>query len=366
MKKTPLHAIHEKLGAKMTDFAGYDMPISYSDIKSEHFTVRNGVGVFDVSHMGEFIVRGKQAADLVQWISSNDVTTLEIGQAQYSCMPNEKGGIVDDLLIYKLPEENCSEGETAFMLVVNASNIQKDWDWIQSQNSFDCQMIDISKKTGLLAVQGPKADATLQKLTDSNLADIPYYSFAKMNFAGLENILVSRTGYTGAGGFEIYADNDKMETIWKKVFEAGEEFEIKPIGLGARDTLRLEMGYCLYGNDINDETIPNAAGLAWITKTNTDFVGKEAILKAKEEGLKQRLCAMLLEGRRIPRQGYEIQNEQGEKIGVVTSGSLSPTLEQPIALGYVNVPLHKRGNTVFVAKGKKTFEAKIVKLPFVK
>ena len=266
MKHTPLTAKHEALGAKMAPFAGYYMPISYTGIKDEHHAVRNNVGVFDVSHMGEFIVRGREALDLIQMVTSNNAAKLEIGQAQYSCFPNKDGGIVDDLLVYRLPEDNCSEGERAYMLVVNASNIEKDWEWVSAANNFDTKLINISEHTGLIAVQGPNATEILQKLTDVDLSSIKFYHFTKGQFAGFDNILISATGYTGAGGFELYATNEQLPAIWDAVFEAGKESGIIAAGLGARDTLRLEMGYCLYGNDINDQTSPIEAGLSWITK----------------------------------------------------------------------------------------------------
>jgi aminomethyltransferase len=285
MKTTPLTDTHIALGARMAEFAGYNMPISYSGIQEEHHAVRNGAGMFDVSHMGEFIVRGKEALDLVQYVTSNDASRLAVGDAQYSCLPNGQGGIVDDLLVYRLPEDMCAEGEQAFMLVVNASNIEKDWDWISRHNRFDTRLINISDETGLLAVQGPKATQLLQTLTDVDLASMKYYTFAKGRFAGIDNVLISATGYTGAGGFELYAANEHIVALWNAVMEAGKPYDLKPIGLGARDTLRLEMGYCLYGNDIDDSTSPLEAGLGWITKLQKgDFIDADTHAQPKGRG----------------------------------------------------------------------------------
>lgn len=365
MKETPLSAKHQALGAKMTEFAGYNMPVVYSSISEEHHNVRKNVGVFDVSHMGEFIVRGKEALDLIQQVTSNDASKLEIGQAQYSCLPNKSGGIVDDLLVYRLPEDYCSEGERAYMLVVNASNIEKDWNWIQENNDFDTQMINISDQTGLLAVQGPHATEALQSLTDIPLDEIKFYHFTKGTFAGIDNVLISATGYTGAGGFELYVDADRLEELWDAIFEAGKEFGIQPIGLGARDTLRLEMGYCLYGNDITDKTSPLEAGLGWITKLKKgDFNSREIFQRQKEEGLTRRLVAFTISERRVPRQGYAIENEAGEVIGEVTSGTQSPSLGHPIGMGYVKMDYRKPGTSVFVVAGKKRLTGEVVKLPF--
>ena len=368
MKSTPLTDKHVELGAKMAGFAGYNMPISYLGIKPEHACVRENVGVFDVSHMGEFIVKGKEALDLLQYVTSNNVARLSIGQAQYSCLPNEHGGIVDDLLIYRLPEDQCAAGEMAFMLVVNASNIEKDLQWIKKHNRFDTQVIDISDRTGLLAIQGPNATEVLQKLTDIDLASLRYYTFTKGTFAGKENILLSATGYTGSGGFEIYADNDKIVEIWEEIFAAGHSFEIQPIGLGARDTLRLEMGYCLYGNDINDETSPIEAGLSWITKTKkpADFISREKFAAQKTGGVDRKLVGFLADGRRVPRNGYEIQDKAGATIGHVTSGTLSPSLEMPIGLGYVATAFATPGTEVNISLGRKTIPATVSKPPFVK
>lgn len=366
MKNTPLTQKHIELGAKMAAFAGYNMPISYAGIKEEHKAVRENVGVFDVSHMGEFIIKGRQALDLIQKVTSNDASRLEIGQAQYSCLPNDKGGIVDDLLIYRLDEDQCAEGEQAYMLVVNASNIQKDWDWISQHNDFDTKMINISDKTGLLAVQGPNAHKVLQSLTNVDLAGLSYYTFTKGEMAGIPNVLISATGYTGSGGFELYVDQDNALALWNAVFEAGAEQGIQPIGLGARDTLRLEKGYCLYGNDIDDTTSPIEAGLGWITKTKKgDFISRDTFIQQRQEGVSRKLVAFKAEGRRVPRQGYTIEDEAGRGIGKVTSGTLSPTLETPIGMGYVKKELAKIGNKVWISVGRKRLEAEIVKAPFV-
>lgn len=367
MKHTPLTHKHILLEAKMADFAGYNMPIQYSSITDEHHTVRTKVGIFDVSHMGEFIVKGKEALNLVQKVTSNDASKLEIGQAQYSCMPNHDGGIVDDLLVYRLPEDMCNEGEQAFMLVVNASNMQKDWDWIQSNNSFDVNMSDISHRTGLIALQGPSAIKTLQKLTEVNLAEMKYYTFAKGKVAGIDNIIISATGYTGSGGFELYVAEGNTEALWDAIMEAGKEFGIKPCGLGARDTLRLEMGFCLYGNDINDTTSPLEAGLGWITKLNKheDFNGKNWMIQQKATGLTKKLTAFKMEDRRVPRHGYQIVDEDGNTIGEVTSGTQSPSLDVPIGLGYISTHHLSSGKDVFVQFGQKSLKANLCKLPFV-
>lgn len=367
MLDTPITHVHISLGAKMAEFAGYNMPISYTTITEEHHAVRNGVGVFDVSHMGEFIVRGKQALDLVQKVTSNDASKLNIGDAQYSCLPNLDGGIVDDLLVYRLTEDMCSEGEQAFMLVVNASNIDKDWNWISSQNEFDTQMINISDKTGLIAVQGPKAIETLQKLTDINLGEIKYYSFTKGKIAGIENVVISATGYTGSGGFELYVANENTEALWKAVFDSGKEFGIKPCGLGARDTLRLEKGFCLYGNDIDDTTSPLEAGLGWITKLKKPavFNGQDWMTKQKEVGLNKKLVGFTMQERRVPRHGYIIMDENDNEIGVVTSGTQAPSLDIPIGMGYVPISHAVEGSKIFVQIGKKNLEATVCALPFL-
>ncbi|MBK8698737.1 MAG: glycine cleavage system aminomethyltransferase GcvT [Saprospiraceae bacterium] len=367
MKSTPLTDRHIHLGAKMAEFAGYNMPISYSGIIDEHQAVRNRVGIFDVSHMGEFIVKGRQALDLVQAISSNDASKLEPGDAQYACLPNDHGGIVDDMLVYRLFGDMCAEGEQAFMLVVNASNMEKDWNWIQSKNTFDTRLINISDETGLIAVQGPKASAVLQKLTAQDLSSIAYYHFVKGNIAGVDNVVISATGYTGSGGFELYCKNEYTATLWDAVMEAGAEFNILPCGLGARDTLRLEMGFCLYGNDIDDTTSPLEAGLGWITKLkkNADFPSKAILEQQKKEGVQKQLCGFVMGERRVPRHGYEVCDEMGIKIGEVTSGTQSPTLDQPIGMAYVAIAYAKTGKSIWIRMGSKLLEAKVTKLPFV-
>jgi len=358
MKKIKLHHIHEELGAKMVPFAGYIMPLQYSGLIDEHMAVRNDVGIFDVSHMGEFIVKGNQALDLVQKISSNDATKLSPGKVQYSCMPNGKGGIVDDLLIYCLSEDS-------FMLVVNASNIEKDWNWIQQNNEFEAELEDISDRTTLLAVQGPKAVEALQGLTEMNLEEMTYYTFEKGVFAGFDNVLVSATGYTGSGGFEIYLDNQNAESIWKAVMESGADYGLKPAGLGARDTLRLEKGFCLYGNDIDDTTSPLEAGLGWITKFTSDFIDSDRLKEQKERGLERKLVAFKMLERGIPRQGYNLLNQEGNSIGQVTSGTSSPILNQGIGMGYVQKEYSKIGEEILLEVRNKQLKAEIIKLPFV-
>lgn len=344
----------------MVEFAGYQMPVSYAGIKEEHACVRQGVGAFDVSHMGEFILKGEGALDLIQRVTSNDASTLEKGQAQYSCLPNDKGGIVDDLLVYHLDDDN-------YMLVVNASNIEKDWDWISKFNTEGVEMHNISEDTTLLAIQGPKAVEALQPLTDVDLAAIPYYRFVRGAFGGANNVIISATGYTGAGGFELYFRNEHAESIWKAIFEAGAPLDIQPIGLGARDTLRLEMGYCLYGNDIDDTTSPLEAGLGWITKLkkSTAFVGQDLAIAKKEAGLERRLVGFKMSERGIPRKDYRILNTEGEAIGVVTSGTQSPTLNEAIGLGYVAWDYRKSGTEILIEIRKKTIPAQVTKLPFV-
>ncbi|HND86875.1 MAG TPA: glycine cleavage system aminomethyltransferase GcvT [Saprospiraceae bacterium] len=371
MKNTPLTDRHIALGAKMAEFAGYNMPISYTSITDEHHAVRKSVGVFDVSHMGEFIVRGKDALAFLQSATSNDVSKLQPGEVQYSCLPNKKGGIVDDLLVYRLDDtpEMTTAGEQSFMLVVNASNEAKDWRWLKRlARPFEVKMQNISAKTGLIAVQGPKAAEALRKLTDIDLGSIKYYNFRRGRFAGCNNVIISATGYTGSGGFEIYAKNKDLVKIWDKVFKAGEKYGIKPAGLGARDTLRLEMGYCLYGNDINDSTSPLEAGLGWITKLNkaADFPSKDRLLKQKADGLKRKLVGFVLDGeRRVPRHDYVIKSKRGAIIGTVTSGTHSPTLDKPIGMGYVKTKHAEVGNKVYIVAGSKELEATIVKVPFV-
>jgi aminomethyltransferase len=366
MKPTPLTHKHIAAGAKMAEFAGYNMPISYTGIKDEHFAVRQGVGVFDVSHMGEFIVRGKQALDLIQQITSNDASKLAIGDAQYSCLPNGRGGIVDDLLVYRLEEDQCSEGERAYMLVVNASNMDKDWDWIASHNTFDTRLINISEQTALLAVQGPKAAQALQPLTDIPLGDMKYYTFKKGRVAGIDNVLVSATGYTGSGGFELYVANEHAEALWEAVMAAGQPFDIKPCGLGARDTLRLEMGFCLYGNDIDDTTSPLEAGLGWITKLNKgEFTDSDYLNRQKTEGLSRKLVGFVMEGRRVPRHDFPLADADGRTIGKVCSGTQSPTLDKAIGLGYVETAFAKPGTEIYVDIRGNLEKATVCKLPFV-
>ena len=367
MKSTPLTEKHIALGAKMAEFAGYNMPIQYSSIKEEHACVREAVGVFDVSHMGEFIVKGREATAFLQKITSNDVSKLDIGDAQYSCLPNATGGIVDDLLVYRLPEDNCAAGEQAFMCVVNASNEKKDWDWfVQNSGDFEVSLRNISAVTGLLAVQGPKAAAALQSLTDVDLAGMPYYTFKKGAFAGIPNVVLSATGYTGSGGFEIYLDNKDIVRVWDAIFAAGEPFGIKPVGLGARDTLRLEMGYCLYGNDIDDTTSPLEGGLGWITKlAKGPFTSSDFLQKQKETGVSRKLVGFLVDDRRVPRHDYPIEDAAGNTVGKVTSGTQSPTLDKPIGMGYVPTELSKVGSQIFVVAGGKKLAATVVKLPFV-
>jgi aminomethyltransferase len=359
MNNTALTDKHISLGAKMVPFAGYNMPVQYEGINAEHATVRKAVGVFDVSHMGEFILKGENALDLIQRVISNDASKLYDGKVQYAYLPNEDGGIVDDLLIYRIDEKT-------YMLVVNASNIEKDWNWIQKFNSKDVEMHNISDKTSLLAVQGPKAAEALQSLTEIDLASMEYYTFTKGTFAGVENVVVSATGYTGAGGFEIYCDNEHAEKVWDAVFEAGAAFNIKPIGLGARDTLRLEMGFCLYGNDIDDTTSPIEAGLGWVTKFTKAFTNSDALLAQKEAGVQRKLVGFEMIDRGIPRHDYEIVDEAGNVIGKVTSGTQSPSLQKAIGMGYVNKANAQEGADIFISIRNNNIKAKIVKFPFYK
>ncbi|MBX2846185.1 MAG: glycine cleavage system aminomethyltransferase GcvT [Saprospiraceae bacterium] len=361
MKSTALTQKHIAKGAKMAEFAGFNMPISYSGIKEEHQTVREAVGVFDVSHMGEFVLKGEHALDLIQRVTSNDASKLVPGRAQYTCLPNKNGGIVDDLLIYHLEDGN-------YMLVVNASNIQKDWNWIKAQNTKGVDMVNISSTTSLLAVQGPKAAEALQSLTDIDLANMKFYSFQKGEFAGLKNVLISATGYTGSGGFEIYFKNDYAPVIWEAILEAGAPFGIQPIGLGARDTLRLEMGYCLYGNDIDENTSPIEAGLSWITKVKkaTPFNSQTIFAQQKAEGVRQKLVPFVLLDRGIARHGYEVVDESGTAIGRVTSGTMSPSLSQAIGLAYVPAELADPGTELFIAIRNKQVKAVVSELPFYK
>ncbi|WP_378187770.1 glycine cleavage system aminomethyltransferase GcvT [Aquimarina sp. W85] len=359
MKNTALTAIHQALGAKIVPFAGYNMPVSYEGVTVEHETVRTSVGVFDVSHMGEFLISGPNALALIQKVTTNDASKLVNGKAQYSCFPNESGGIIDDLIVYRLEDEK-------FLLVVNASNIQKDWDWITKHNTMNAEIRDLSDEYSLLAIQGPKAAKAMQSLTSIDLLAMKFYTFEVAEFAGIPNVIISATGYTGSGGFEIYCKNSEVEQVWHKVLDAGASFGIKPIGLAARDTLRLEMGYCLYGNDINDTTSPIEAGLGWITKFNKDFINSEAIAKEKEEGPSRKLVGFTLDQKGIPRHDYEIVNESGEKIGVVTSGTMSPSLGVGIGLGYVPVAFAKPDSKIFIQIRKKAIPATVTKLPFYK
>ena len=359
MKNTVLTNIHEGLGAKMMAFAGYNMPVSYEGVMAEHETVREGVGVFDVSHMGEFLLSGKNALALIQKVTSNDASVLTIGKAQYSCLPNNDGGIVDDLIVYRLKDNQ-------YLLVVNASNIEKDWDWIASHNDLDVEMKNLSDDYSLLAIQGPKAVESMQSLTSINLSEIAYYHFEVADFAGFPHVIISATGYTGSGGFEIYCKNSEVEAIWNKVFEAGKSFGIKPIGLAARDTLRLEMGFCLYGNDINDSTSPLEAGLGWITKFTKDFTNSDHLKLQKENGVTKKLVAFEMQERAVPRHDYEIVDKSGKKIGIVTSGTMSPSMNVGIGLGYVTVENSKIDAEIYIKIRKNDVLAKVVKLPFYK
>jgi len=359
MKNTALTDKHISLGAKMVPFAGYNMPVQYEGINAEHAAVRKSVGVFDVSHMGEFILKGENALDLIQRVISNDASKLYDGKVQYAYLPNEDGGIVDDLLVYRIDEKT-------YMLVVNASNIEKDWNWISKFNTDGVEMHNISDKTSLLAVQGPKAAEALQSLTDIDLASMEYYTFTKGTFAGVENVVVSATGYTGAGGFEIYCDNEYVDQIWNAVFDAGAPFNIKPIGLAARDTLRLEMGFCLYGNDIDDTTSPIEAGLGWVTKFTKPFTNSEALKAEKEAGVKRRLIGFEMIDRGIPRHDYEIVDAEGNVIGKVTSGTQSPSLQKAIGMGYVTKENAKEGADIYISIRNSNIKAKVVKFPFYK
>ncbi len=360
MKNTALTHIHESLHAKLVPFAGYNMPVQYEGVNAEHETVRKSVGVFDVSHMGEFLIEGENALSLIQKVTSNDASKLKIGDAQYSCFPNDKGGIVDDLICYRIKENT-------YLLVVNASNIEKDWNWISKYNKdFGTTMRNLSEDYSLLAIQGPKAVEAMQSLTTEDLSAIKFYTFKINNFAGIANVIISATGYTGSGGFEIYCKNDEVEQIWNRVFEAGKDFGIKPIGLAARDTLRLEMGYCLYGNDINDETSPIEAGLGWITKFTKNFVNSDNLKKQKEEGVSKKLIGFELTERGVPRHDYDIVDANGVKIGVVTSGTMSPSLKKGIGMGYVTKEFSKKGSEIFIQVRKKQIPAMVVRPPFYK
>lgn len=359
-KNTAFYNKHIALGAKMAPFAGYNMPISYSGINDEHATVRKNAGVFDVSHMGEFILKGPDALDLIQRVTSNDASKLFPGKVQYSCLPNEQGGIIDDLLVY------CIEENKVYMLVVNASNIDKDWNWIQQNNTKGVEMHNISDKTCLLAVQGPNAAKILQPLTNMDLLNLAYYTFVKGSFAGVDNVLISATGYTGAGGVEIYFEDQdgNADKIWNAIFETGGLQGLKPIGLGARDTLRLEMGFCLYGNDIDDTTSPLEAGLGWITKFTKSFTNSSALAAQKESGVKRKLVGLEMIEKGIPRHGYEIKDAAGNIIGVVTSGTQSPSLGKAIGMGYVKTELASIDSTVYIQVRDKQLQAKVVKIPF--
>ncbi len=359
MKNTALTETHEALGAKLVPFAGFNMPVQYEGVNIEHETVRKAVGVFDVSHMGEFLIEGEHALDLIQKVSSNDASKLTIGKAQYSCLPNDDGGIVDDLIIYKIEEET-------YLLVVNAGNIDKDWNWIQSKNNVGATMRDLSDNYSLLAIQGPKAIEAMQSLSSHDLSAINFYNFVVGDFAGIEHVIISATGYTGSGGFEIYCKNSEVKQIWDKVFEAGAAYGIKPIGLAARDTLRLEMGYCLYGNDIDDTTSPIEAGLGWVCKFNKAFTNSEALEKEKQIGPKQKLVAFQLDDRGVPRHGYDIVDTNGNKIGVVTSGTMSPSINKGIGMGYVPTIFADVGGKINIQIRKNAIPATVVKLPFYK
>ena len=366
MNSTPFTKFHIELGAKMVPFAGYNMPIEYTGINDEHITVREKVGVFDVSHMGEVWVKGPNALDFLQYVTSNDVAALVDGKVQYSCFPNGKGGIVDDLLVYRIDDET-------YLLVINAANIKKDWEWLSSiAPKFNLtpgkELYNASGEIAQLAVQGPLALRAMQKLTNEPIEDMEYYTFKKIEFAGIKEVILSTTGYTGAGGCEIYCANEDAEKLWKAVFDAGKEFGIKPIGLGARDTLRLEMGFCLYGNDINDSTSPLEAGLGWITKfvDHKNFIDKDYMLKLKADGLKRRLVGFVMEDRGIPRQHYEIVDAQGEVIGEVTSGTMSPMMKIGIGMGYVLAQYAKAETEIFISVRNKNLKAKVVKLPIYK
>ena len=359
MKKTALSHVHEQLGAKMVDFANFLMPVQYDGINSEHEAVRNAVGVFDVSHMGEFICSGPHALDLIQRITTNDASKLRVGEAQYSCMTNREGGIIDDLIVYRTQESK-------YMLVVNAANIEKDWNWIQSNNPKNAILKNDSDSIALLAVQGPKATEVVQKLTDIDVSKIKFYTFQTGTLAGIQDVLISATGYTGSGGFELYCSNKDVEALWKALFEAGNEFEIQPIGLAARDTLRLEMGYCLYGNDIDDQTSPIEAGLGWITKFTKSFVNADFLKLQKENGVQKKLVGFTMQERAIPRKGYEIVDSEGLNIGIVTSGTMSPSLGIGIGMGYVAINHSSTKSEIYIQIRKKRIAAKVTTFPFYK
>ena len=359
LKKTPLNHIHHQLGAKMVAFAGFEMPVSYAGVNEEHINVRKNIGLFDVSHMGEFFITGKEAEDLLQKVTSNDVSTLYDGKAQYTCMPNKENGIVDDFILYRIHAEK-------YMIVANAANIEKDYNWIVEHNAFDAKVDNQSDEYSLLAIQGPKAIEAMQSLYQGDLNDIKFYHFAIDSFAGCEEVIISGTGYTGSGGLEIYFKNQHAEKIWNAVMEAGKAYNIKPAGLAARDTLRLEMGLCLYGNDIDDTTSPIEAKLGWITRFTKDFINSEQLKQQKENGVSRKLTAFKVEGKAIPRHGYTIVNQEDEQIGYVTSGTRSPMLEEPVGLGYVKLGQHRVGDTFYIQIRKRKVPAQVVKLPFYK
>ncbi|NNF82007.1 MAG: glycine cleavage system aminomethyltransferase GcvT [Flavobacteriaceae bacterium] len=359
MKNTALTSTHEALGAKMVPFAGYNMPVQYEGVNIEHETVRNGVGVFDVSHMGEFLIEGVHALDLIQKVSSNDASKLSVGKAQYSCLPNDTGGIVDDLIIYRVKEET-------YLLVVNASNIEKDWNWISSHNDVGAEMKDISEDYSLLAIQGPKAVEAMQSLSSNDLSEIKFYNFVVGDFAGIDYVIISATGYTGSGGFEIYCKNSDVKQVWDRVMEAGADYGIKPIGLAARDTLRLEMGYCLYGNDIDETTSPIEAGLGWICKFSKPFINSEALEDEKRRTPEQKLVGFIMDDRGIPRQGYDIVDSNGNEVGRVTSGTMSPSLGVGIGMGYVPKVFSDEGSKIYIQVRKKRIPATVTRPPFYK
>jgi aminomethyltransferase len=358
MKYVALNDLHASLGAKMIEFAGYNMPVLYTNLIQEHLAVRNSIGVFDVSHMGEFILKGEKALELIQLVTSNDASKLTDGKVQYSCLPNDKGGIVDDLLVYRWSHDE-------YYLVVNASNIEKDWNWISQHNTFDVEMQNVSDDMSLFAVQGPNAIKALQKLTDLNLSAMEYYTFCDGVMAGCQDVIISNTGYTGAGGFEIYVWNKDAKKMWEAIFEAGAEFDIKPVGLGARDTLRLEKGFCLYGHDINDDTSPIEAGLGWITKFTKPFTMSEHHKAIKENGATKKLVGFELIDRGIPRQHYIIKDVEGNTIGEVTSGTQSPSLNKAIGMGYVAASHSKVDSDIYIQIREKLIKAKVVKMPFL-
>ena len=353
LKKTALHDIHEELNAKMIDFAGYMMPVQYEGVNIEHITVKKNVGVFDVSHMGEFYIHGDEAEIFLQSVLSNDISILKKGQAQYNCIPNEKGGIVDDLILYKFEDNR-------FMLVVNASNIEKDWEFLNNKNLYNAQLLNVSDSFSLIAIQGPNALDVLTPLFDIELSEIKYY-----HFEYIDGIIVSNTGYTGCGGFEIYCKNEIAGDLWDKIFKSGKKYDIKPIGLAARDTLRLEMGFCLYGNDIDDNTSPIEAGLSWITKTNKEFTSSKIFLKQKKEGISKKLIGFKMLEKGIPRKDYDILNNENEIIGVVTSGTMSPSLSKPIAMGFIDVEFTNINTIVEISVRNKKIKSKVVNLPFI-